>query len=69
MDRGRGVSHQLAVVVFIRMVSMVLVPWGVAVILGNRYEVQGQSSVVLFQGSEATAGFLYRNWIMKDIMF
>ena len=26
---------------FLRIVSMVLVPWGVAAILGNRYETQG----------------------------
>ena len=50
--------------VFLRMVSMVLVPWGVGAILGNWYEIQGQNYVALLQGSEIKAGFHYRDWIL-----
>ena len=50
--------------VFSRMVSMVLVPWGVGAILGNGYRIQGQNYVTLLQGSEITAGFHCRNWIL-----
>ena len=50
------------------MVSMVLVPWGVGAILGNWYGIQRHNYVALLQGSEITAGFLYRNWIL-DICF
>ena len=50
--------------VFSRMVSMVLVPWGVGAILGNGYIIQGQNYVTLLQGSEVTAGFHCRNWIL-----
>ena len=46
------------------MVSMVLVPWGVGAILGNRYRIQGQNYVALFQGSEMISRFHYRNWIL-----
>ena len=37
---------------------------GVGVILGNWQEIQGQNYVTLLQGSEMTAGFHYRNWIL-----
>ena len=30
--------------VFLSMMSMVLVPWGVGAILGNGYEIQGQDN-------------------------
>ena len=50
--------------VFLRMVSMVLVPWGVGAILGNRYRIQGQNYVALLQGSEMISRFHYRNWIL-----
>ena len=50
--------------VFLRMVSMALVPWGVGAILGNEYGIQGQNYVALLQGSEITAGFHYWNWIL-----
>ena len=50
--------------VFLRMVSMVLVMWGVGAILGNGYGIQGLNYLALLQGSEITAGFHYRNWIL-----
>ena len=50
--------------VLLRMVSMVLVQWVVGAILGNGYGIQGQNDVALLQGSEITAGFHYRNWIL-----
>ena len=50
--------------VFLHMVSIVLVPWGVRAILGNRCEIQGQNYVALLQGSEITTGFHYRSWIL-----
>ena len=37
---------------------------GVGVILGNGWAIQGQNYVALLQGSEMTAGFHYRNWIL-----
>ena len=37
---------------------------GVGVILGHRCGIQGQNYVTLLQGSEMTAGFHYRNWIL-----
>ena len=43
------------------MVSMALVLWGAGAILGNRYGIEGQSYVVLPQGSEMSARFHYRN--------
>ena len=43
---------------------MVLVPRNVAVILGNRYGIQGQTYVALLLGSEIPAGFHYRNLIL-----
>ena len=42
---------------------MVLVLWGVGAIPGNGYGIQGQNYVALFQGSEMSAGFHYRNVI------
>ena len=47
--------------VFLRMVSMVFVRWGVGALLGNGYGIQGQSYVALLQENEITAGFHYRN--------
>ena len=47
---------------------MVLVVWEIGAILGNGYGIQGQNYVALLQGSEMTAGFHYRNWIL-GIMF
>ena len=38
--------------------------WRVCAILGNRYRIQGQNYVSLFQGSEISAGFHYRDWIL-----
>ena len=52
-----------SVEVFLHMVSMVLVQWGVSAILGNRYGIQEQNYVTLLQGSEITAGFHYRNCV------
>ena len=49
---------------FLRMVSMVLVLWGIGAILGNWYGIQGQNYVVLLQGSEISAGFHYGNLIL-----
>ena len=43
---------------------MVLVVWEIGAILGNGYGFQGQNYVALLQGSEMTAGFHYRNWIL-----
>ena len=37
---------------------------GVGVILGHGYGIQGQKYVTLLEGSEMTAGFHYRNWIL-----
>ena len=48
--------------VFLHMVNMVLVLWGVSAILGNGYGIQGHNYVALLQGSKITAGFHYRNW-------
>ena len=42
---------------FLRMVSMVLVLWGLGYILGNGYGIQGQNYVALLLGSEMSAGF------------
>ena len=50
------------------MHGMALVLWGVGAILGNGYGIQGQAYVALLQGSEITAGFYCRNWIL-DIHF
>ena len=43
------------------MVSIVLVLWEVAAILGNGYGIQGQNYVALLQGKEMPAGFHFRN--------
>ena len=43
-----------SVEVFLNMVSIVLVPWGVSAILGNRYGIQEQNYVTLLQRSEIT---------------
>ena len=53
-----------SVEVFLHMVSMVLVSWGVDAILGSRYGIQEQNYVALLQRSEITAGFHYRNCIL-----
>ena len=37
---------------------------GIDAILGNWCGIQGQIYVALLQGSEMTAGFHYRNWIL-----
>ena len=55
--------------VFLRMVSMVLVPWGVGVILGNWYGSEGPNYVALLQRSEIRAGFYCRNWILDVYCF
>ena len=44
--------------------SMVLVLWEVAAILGNAYGIKRQNYVALLQGSEMSAGFHYRNFIL-----
>ena len=44
--------------VFLGMVNIVLVLWGVGAILGNGYEIQGQNYIAL------KAGFHYRNLIL-----
>ena len=36
--------------VFLRMVTMVLVPWGVGAILGNEYGIQEQIMLHYFKG-------------------
>ena len=50
--------------IFLRMVSMALVLWGVGTILGNGHRIQGQNYVALLLGSEMSAGFHYRNLIL-----
>ena len=50
--------------IFLYMVSMVLVPWGVGAVIGNGHGTQEQKYVALLQVSKITAGFLYRNWIL-----
>ena len=50
-----------SVEVFLHMVSIFLVSWGVGAILGNRYGIQEQNYVALLQRSEITVGFHYRN--------
>ena len=40
---------------------MVLVPWDIAAVLGNRYGIQGQTYVALLLESQIPAGFHYRN--------
>ena len=45
---------------FSRMVSMVLVLWGVGTILGNGYEIQGRNYVALLQGSEISTEYQSR---------
>ena len=47
-----------------RVVSMVVVPWGVGAIPANGYRIQGQNYVALIQESEITADFLYRNYVL-----
>ena len=37
---------------------------GVGANLGNESGILGQSYAALFQGSEMTAGFHYKNWIL-----
>ena len=54
--------------IFLCMVSMVLVLWGIGAILGNGYRIQWQNYVALLQGSEIMAEFHYKNWIL-DICF
>ena len=39
---------------FLRMVSMVLVPEGVGAILGNGYGIKGQNNADLVQGREVS---------------
>ena len=51
-----------SVVVFC-MVSMVLVLWEVAAILGNGCGIQGQNYVVWLQGSKMPVGFHYKKLI------
>ena len=46
------------------MVSMVLLLWGVGAILGNGYGIEGQNYVALLQGSEMSAGFHYRSFVL-----
>ena len=38
--------------------------WRVCAILENRYRIQGENCVSLLQGSEMSAGFHYRNWML-----
>ena len=49
---------------FFGIVSMVLVLWEVAAILGNACGIKRQNYVALLQGSEMSAGFHYRNFIL-----
>ena len=42
--------------VVLRMVSMILVLWGVGTALGNESGIQGQNNVALLQGNEITTG-------------
>ena len=58
------VSNGGSVDVFLHMVSMGLVLWGVVVILGNGYGIYGQSYVAFFQGSKMSTGFYHRNLIL-----
>ena len=46
---------------FSRTHGMLLVLWGVGVILGNGYGIQGQNCVALLQGSEMSVGLYSRN--------
>ena len=50
--------------IFLCMVSMVLVLWGVDAILGNGYGISGQNYVTLLRGSEMSTGFHYKNLIL-----
>ena len=50
--------------VFIRMVSMVLVPCGVGAVLVNACGIEWQNYVPLLQGSQISAGFHYGNLIL-----
>ena len=50
--------------IFLRMVSMVLVPWGVCDVIGNGHGTQEQKYVALLQVIKIPAGFLCRNWIL-----
>ena len=49
---------------FFCMVSMVLVLWAVAAIIGNGCEIQGKNYAARLQGSKMPIGFHYRNLIL-----
>ena len=52
-----------SVIVFFCLVSMVLVLWEVAAILGNSRGIQGQNNIAWPEGSEIPVGFHYKNLI------
>ena len=49
---------------FLRMVSMALVLWGIGATLENGYGIQRQNYVAFLLGSEMSAGFHYRNLML-----
>ena len=53
----------MVLLTFFCMVSMVLVVWEVAAILGNGCEIQGQNYVAWLQGSKMPVGLHYKNLI------
>ena len=56
----------MVLLLFFCMVSMVLVLWEVAAILGNGCGIQGQNYVAWLQGSKIPVGFHY-NFTCKDV--
>ena len=50
--------------VFLRVVSVVLVPWRVGAILGKGFGIQRQNYVALLQETQMTAGLYYKNLIV-----
>ena len=50
--------------VFLRVVSVVLVPWRVGAILGKGFGIQRQNYVGLLQETQMTAGLYYKNLIV-----
>ena len=53
----------MVLLMFFCMVSMVLVQWQVAAILGNGCGIQEKNYVAWLQGSEMPVGFHYKNLI------
>ena len=50
--------------VFLRVVSVVLVPWRVGAILGKGFGIQRQNYVALLQETQMAAGPYYKNLIV-----